>query len=191
MPTHTTESTGASITATWEFTTGTLLISPTATMNVGSLSEVASGAGVTIEGTLMKDSQIQIDASPDTDQTGEGLVLPGLTAGNAVAFGNLVYPKSDGKFYLTDADAGASMPARGMALGTAVIDATFDMITYGPVIDANWSFTVGGLIYAHTTEGSFTQTAPSASGDQVQVIGYALSSTAMFFNPNLVTVEIA
>ena len=60
MPTHVTESTGASPTATWEFTTGQLDISTAATMRVGTIGERTSGGGVTIDGVLLKDGYAQL-----------------------------------------------------------------------------------------------------------------------------------
>ena len=60
MPTHVTESTGASITATWEFTTGTLTVSPTATFKADVISETTASAGVTVDGVLLKDGTVGI-----------------------------------------------------------------------------------------------------------------------------------
>ena len=60
MPTHVTESTGASITAQWEFTTGTLIVSPTATIKADVISETTAGAGVTIDSVLLKDGAVTL-----------------------------------------------------------------------------------------------------------------------------------
>ena len=59
------------------------------------------------------------------------------------------------------------------------------------VCNTAWTWTVGGLIYADTTIGGFTQTAPSGSGDQVQVVGYAVHADTMWFDPDLTLVEVA
>ena len=56
--------------------------------------------------------------------------------------------------------------------------------------DDTWTWTVGGLIYVSTTTGTLTQTAPSGTGDQVQVVGYATHADRMYFNPSLVLVEV-
>jgi len=60
MPTHVTESTGASVTATWEFTTGTLQVSSTGTFKANTISESTSGSGVTIDSVLLKDGAITL-----------------------------------------------------------------------------------------------------------------------------------
>ena len=68
----------------------------------------------------------------------------------------------------------------------------------GVVRNDTWNWTIGpgvsGLIYASvtaTTGNTLSQTAPSATGDQVQVVGHAISADIMMFNPSPVMVEIA
>ena len=46
------------------------------------------------------------------------------------------------------------------------------------------------FLYVDVTPGVITATKPSGSGDQVQVIGYAVSSTVIYFKPDLTLVEI-
>ena len=53
MPTHVTESTGASITANWEFTTGSLQVSSVGSFLTNTVTERVSGEGVTIEGVKL------------------------------------------------------------------------------------------------------------------------------------------
>ena len=52
-----------------------------------------------------------------------------------------------------------------------------------------WSFTPGGLIYLGTG-GGMTQAVPSGSNVVAQILGVAISSTKIFFNPCLVQVEM-
>ena len=60
MPTHVTQSTGASVTATWEFTTGTLAVSVPATFKTNTIAETSAGSGVTIDGVIVKDGGITL-----------------------------------------------------------------------------------------------------------------------------------
>ena len=91
------------------------------------------------------------------------------------------------------------MPGLYMALGTIAAAASGEWLITGVVRgDAEWNWTIGpgtaGLIYATvtaTTGNTLSQTAPVGSGDQVQIIGTALSADIMMFNPNPVLVEIA
>ena len=51
------------------------------------------------------------------------------------------------------------------------------------VRNEGWSgLTVGGAVYLSDTAGGLTQTAPSTSGDCVQIIGRALSDSEIYFN---------
>ncbi len=49
---------------------------------------------------------------------------------------------------------------------------------------------MGGLVYASGTAGEMTQTPPNTTGDQVQVLGYAATAKIIYFNPNLMVLEL-
>ena len=125
-----------------------------------------------------------------TDHTATGLQST-ETVGEGVVFGDLLYMKSDGKWWKADADAATTMPGLRMALATALADATCSMLCQGWARDDTWAWTVGGLIYASTTAGGLTQTAPSGTGDQVQVVGVAYHADRMWFAPSPVLGEVA
>jgi hypothetical protein len=119
-----------------------------------------------------------------------GGVISDETAGENLVFGDFCYIKSDGKLWKSDANAVATMPIVAMALATINAEATGDFLLVGNARDDSWSWTIGGLLYASGTAGAVTQTAPSSSGDQVQVVGKALSATKIVLNPVMVLVEI-
>jgi hypothetical protein len=129
-------------------------------------------------------------ALPASDDTATGLRESG-TAGETVAIGNLLYMKSDGKWWKSDADAASTMPGMRLALESKNADEACKLLVYGAMRNDDWNWTVGGLIYAGTDAGALTQTAPSGSGDQVQVVGVAYHADKMFFCPSPVLVEIA
>lgn len=54
----------------------------------------------------------------------------------------------------------------------------------GLLRNTSWSFTPGNLIYLSTTSGMMTQTQPSGSGEKIQIIGSALTSDIIYFNPD-------
>ena len=110
--------------------------------------------------------------------------------GESVAFPNLLYLKSDGKWWKADADAAATMPGLRMALESKSADQACSMLVHGRVRDDDWNWTVGGLIYASTDAGGFTQTAPSGTTDIVQIVGIAYHADKMIFNPEADTLEI-
>jgi hypothetical protein len=134
--------------------------------------------------------QFTLGAEPAAAQSATGLIEP-LTVGESVAFGNLLYLKSDGKWWLADADAASTMPGMRMALESKSADAACNALVIGRVRNDSWDWTVGGLIYASTDAGGLTQTAPSGSGDQVQVVGVAFHADKMIFQPCAIIGEVA
>lgn len=103
-----------------------------------------------------------------------------------------------GKFYVyassgwAEADADAENQTRGLiglALGTdsgtdgVLIRGIYASTTYS-------SFTAGQMIYLSTTSGTVTTTAPTASGDFVRVIGYALGSNYIVIDPSPNYIEL-
>jgi hypothetical protein len=126
---------------------------------------------------------------PSADTTATGIKTT-ETVGESVAFGDILYLKSDGKWWKSDADAATTMPALRMALATASADATCLMLCQGWARNDAWSFTVGGILYASATAGAMTQTQPDGCGDQVQTVGVAYHADKVWFAPSLVLVEV-
>ena len=76
----------------------------------------------------------------------------------------------------------------GIALGTS--PTSDGLLVKGIRAYAN-SFTAGDILYISTTAGTVTNTAPSATGDFVRVVGYALSTTLIYIDPSPDYIEIA
>ena len=116
-----------------------------------------------------------------------------VTAGTTNAFGQAYHVHTDGTLIESDADvaSAASMPV--ICLGFAAGTGSQNCLVNGTITETDWNWTVGGLIYAGdapaTTTG-LTQTAPSTTGDQVQVLGVALTADTIYFNPPMVLVEV-
>ena len=125
---------------------------------------------------------------PTVDHTANGDILSVTVDVNAFGFGATLFMASDGNFETADANVLAKMPCVALALESGT--GTKDVLIRGYVRDDTWDFTPGGLIYVSGTLGGLTQTAPSSSGDQVQVIGWAYSADIMVFDPSLVLVEV-
>jgi len=53
-----------------------------------------------------------------------------------------------------------------------------------------WSFTPGAPVYVSPTAGELTQTIPTGTGQQVQVLGYATASNIIYFNPDFTLIEL-
>ena len=93
-------------------------------------------------------------------------------AGEALAFGEVVYFKSDGKAWRADADGSSTFPAMARSLGTVAAGNSGTFLLSGNVRNDAWSWTSGGTVYLSTTVGAMTQTAPS-SPNTVQILGVA------------------
>jgi hypothetical protein len=107
----------------------------------------------------------------------------------ASTLGNCYYWGSTG-WVATDADAAASSVG---LLALATSSAGFDrgMLIRGFFKDTTWSWTQGNVLYLSTTAGKLTQTQPAGTGDIVRVVGYALSSDEIFFDPSQDWIELA
>jgi len=108
---------------------------------------------------------------------GDGLVTEGV-AGEALSKYDLVYLKG-GKWYKADLDTEATLPARGMATSNQPINYKCIILHYGLIRNPAWTW-VDGPIYASSTPGGLTQTAPTVSG-WVQSVGDAHGSDFMLF----------
>jgi hypothetical protein len=135
-------------------------------------------------------SSVTFNEPAADNAAGTQAIFDSATVGESVAFPNLLYLKSDGKWWKADADAASTMPGLRMALESKDADATCSMLVMGRVRDDDWNWTVGGLIFASTDAGGLTQTAPSGSTDIVQVVGVAYHADKMIFNPEQDTLEI-
>lgn len=114
-----------------------------------------------------------------------------MTAGAALALPNACYVGSDGKLELADADLATTMPVMCLVTANIAENATGEVLLLGFMRYDTWDWTPGGLIYASVTPGGLSQTAPVAAGDQVQVVGIAISADIIYFNPSFELVEIS
>ena len=153
MPTHVTESTGASITAEWEFTTGTCTVSPTASFTADVIGETTASTGVTIDGVKCKDSGVSVPLKIYADTIEEYTAAAGVTA--------------DG---VKCKDGGVSTTANSTLNGAAVSGAfslTSDQVQ---VTEGGTGFATaatGGLIYGQGTS-AFGVTAAGVSGSMIR-----------------------
>jgi hypothetical protein len=145
-----------------------------------------TGANHLIMGDTAK---FEWDPSPSSDATMSGDIISQTVDANASGIGALLYKAADGNWEEADADAAATMGMLGIAVQAGT--GTKDVLLRGFVKDTAWGFTPGQQLFASTTTGAITATAPSGSGDIVQVVGYAFEATVMYFNPSPDFIEIA
>lgn len=159
------------------------------------LESSTSGAETIVRSRTIYSSNVVLNAAP-ANLAYNGTYFT-ATAGENVAIGDVCYLKSDGKYYLAKADvATTKMPGVVMATGTIAGSATGVFLQKGFIrSDAGWggALTVGGALYVSitgTSGNTTTQTAPTASGNIVQDIGYAYAARIVFFDPNRTQVEV-
>ena len=178
-------------------TTGSLQIRTIDYSDGDNAITIADGGGVTFaqDITLADDKSITLgdegqiifnDVAPTTDHSGTGIVIKGTLA-SGVAAGMAVYLKADGEYDHADKDTEGHMPAVGVALEAAGSDKK--ILIYGVYVDASLSLTRGEELYVGD-DGAVTHTVPG-SGDFLQRIGVALTTTSVLFMPSLDVIEHA
>jgi hypothetical protein len=103
-------------------------------------------------------------------------------AGGSISALKLVYVGSDGFAYAASSSASATANVVGIAKNAVSLAQTVSLHLYGSISDASFGFTPGASLFL-SANGTITET-PPATGYVVK-IGYALSSTSLFFDPDL------
>ena len=134
---------------------------------------------------------------------GAGKILKYSPGGDAtIPAGQVFYLRSTGSWALADADAESSTaPLLGVGLGASsqtggLLLNGFIRVPSTEILNVPGSGAVDGLpVYLSTTAGHFDFTAPSASGDVVRILGYAIDDHSgdvlIYFNPDGTYIEIA
>jgi hypothetical protein len=103
-------------------------------------------------------------------------VLEDQTAGATLSIYDVVYLKTDGKWYKTDANSLTTTNGLiGVSLGNVSIDETVDVQVSGNITNPSWSLTTGKPIFISDTTGAISNT-PGANPRQ---IGYSVSSSCI------------
>ena len=114
-----------------------------------------------------------------------------LKFGTATIVALKLYQYTSGGWGATDANAsGKATGLVALALGTS--EATDGLLREGVIQSTTYAgFTAGQTLYVSETEGLITNTAPTASGSVVRVVGYALGSSQIYFDPSDTFIELA
>lgn len=99
-------------------------------------------------------------------------------AGETLSAYEVVYIKSDGKFWLAQAN-GTAQPGYGIMIEDSASGTSKRAKLRGEITNVAWSWSgIGGYVYLDpTTPGALTETQPSDNG---QIIGVILSATKIF-----------
>ena len=122
------------------------------------------------------------------DHTGHGDLITG-TVTPAATFGQALHMHTDGTYVLADADDSDLVPCVALAIDTGA-GADKSLLYRGLMRDDTWAWTVGGVLYISTTAGGLTQTPPSQAGQLVQAVGFAVTSSIIYFNPSMYWIAV-
>lgn len=131
-------------------------------------------------------------AAPGTNLTASGQTIR-LTANENQDFGDVCFINVDGEAQLGDADALSTSKVTVLCLESATANNPATYLVQGIARNDTWAWTVGGVVYLSTTGttgNTLTQTAPSGTGDIVQIVGIATHADRILFNPQLTFIEI-
>jgi len=141
-----------------------------------------------IEGKVAE--RLTTTASPTDDKTASGIIRT-MGLGTTFTALQIGYMKGSSGVELSDASTATLMPAVVMVIEAGNKNEQKSCLYDGIVRDDSWTWTTGSVMYASTATGEMTQTAPAASGDQVQIVGIAMSTTTIFFKPSYSVVVVA
>ena len=127
-----------------------------------------------------------MDGTPGTDHTSTGPTTNTFNAGETVTIMDLVYLKSDGEWWLTDADAAATAAGLlAISLESKTDGQAMSVALPGSFVrDDTWNWTVGAVLYVGLSPGAITATQPSATDDVVRVVGFAVTADVIWFAPS-------
>lgn len=126
-----------------------------------------------------------------SNQTSTGIIVDDITVGENVAFGDLCYLKSDGKYWKADASAIAT--TRGpllICLETITTNNAGKFIKRGYAREDTWAFTKADTLFVSLTSGEITSTSPSVQGECQRKIGYAYNTNIVVFEPSDLIIEL-
>jgi hypothetical protein len=121
------------------------------------------------------------------DDTACGFTTTMTVDTNSVGIGCALRMGGDGNFDHADCTATGTMPCTTIALETGT--GSKKVLMMGFMRHDAWAWTPGLPIFT-SVSGLLSQSGPTASGTQVQIVGYATHADRMYFNPQLIIGEV-
>jgi hypothetical protein len=155
----------------------------------GGISDVVDDTTPQLGGDLdLNGHNLNYGSILTSNTTYVGDILTVTVDDGSTAFGNVLYQGSDFHFDRADADATSTSPVFVIALESG--SGTKTVMVRGQVCNTSWNWSAGKLYLSGTT-GEMTQTVPSTKGQQIQVLGWALSADTIWFDPVAMVAEVA
>jgi len=164
----------------------------TCDINGGSVDGITLGAAATATFTSITAANTgQIswgDGIPNANSECSGETEEVDVDQNTVGATGCLVLSADGSYDDADKDAEATVGRLVLAVDSGT--GTKTVMSRGYATNTGWAFTAGQQLFVGDS-GAITSTAPSASGDFVQVVGWATAATTVYFNPSPDYLEIA
>jgi hypothetical protein len=135
-----------------------------------------------------------VQFNKDLAATGTSGEKKTIQVGQDVLFGDVLYLKSDGKWWKAKADAVATSGPVHLALATesVVADTVTAGLLRGYAYLGTWGWTLASALYlSATTAGYMTHTKPTGAGKVDRIVGYAHGAYLVYFCADTCYVELA
>jgi predicted RecA/RadA family phage recombinase len=173
--------------------TGATTLADNSLLTGTGTSAITAESNLTFDGSILTITGQRKTPNPASDGFQGDIVAFGSGPnGNDdnIEAGKLYYLDSSQEWEETDADAVAS--SKGM-LGIATDDDAARFLVKGFArATAYGGFTTGDVLYLSTTAGTVTNTAPTAAGDVVRIVGYVSNASVreIYFDPSKEWIEL-
>ncbi len=153
------------------------------------LQDIDIDGSLTVEDELiLKDNtKIVLDTDITTNSQMNGTIIKSVST--SVVQG-VIYGLTTGTPAWVAADADLDVTTKLLAIAAST-NANAGMLVNGVFRDSSHGFTVGSPLYVSNTAGVLTNTAPTGTNDYVRVVGYAIDSDHIYFNPDNTWVQLA
>ncbi|MCP4255576.1 MAG: hypothetical protein GY775_19655 [Candidatus Scalindua sp.] len=139
--------------------------------------------------TTGTNSQIKYNATFSSSFKANGLFMPtGVGTSQTVTQGLLYALTGLGSWIAVQNSSSNSTRLLAIAAGSNVLSG---MLLQGVFKSASHGFSIGAPIYINSVSGTLTTTVPTASGAYARVVGHAVDSDFILFNPDNTWVKLA
>ena len=130
-------------------------------------------------------SNNELDYMSINDQQSMGIKARVTITQNTVGFGaSLALDSTNNQIIEACADStSVVIPCHWIAIESGT-GTNKEVLIKGYIRNDTWSLTSGFPIYVSKTSGMITQTMPNGDGDYVQLLGYAVSTNIIYFDPD-------
>lgn len=162
--------------------------SNTGTITMSTLTSSRSWTFPNSSGTIVIAGSTNTLSNKTLDETNKFGITLTAAAGNNFTLMEVGYLNSSGQVVEADADTVATS-AGMLVLATGTINASASGVFVPLGFQTTSGLTAGATYYLSSTTGGITTTKPSSPGTVARVVGYAVSSTIFYFNPDQTYVE--